>query len=420
MTSPTSSPQYQPDALEVRKNRIGLCLSGGGYRAALFHLGALRRLNEVGLLSKAHTVSSVSGGSIVNGQLAKVWTQLQPDDHGVFVNFAEQVEQPVRVFCGRNIRNYPLVWGRLNPLNWWRFLWKGDSATNLLADQYVRYLVGDLTLQHLTNVQNQGGPNFIFCASSLQTGTGFKFDAESIGDWVVGYTPGRRLPLAVAIAASSAFPLAFPPLVLHLSPEERFRHGHLNNHDGKAFRQDLFLTDGGVYDNFGLEPVWKRHEVIFCSDGGMPFHQNPRPSRWLLGRLVRSQAVVGNQALAVRKRWLMSSYINKVYQGCYWGLGTDIAKYHVDVHGYRDETLDLIRKVRTDLDSFSEGEQLVLMNHGWALAKAALLRHYDNAPNVPGTPPDEDLLTDTAAANRAIRFSSLHFALCRQMRSWLT
>src|SRR5713226_3113267 len=55
---------------------IGLCLSGGGYRAMLFHLGALWRLNEFGMLSKLDRISSVSGGSITAGVLGMNWSQL--------------------------------------------------------------------------------------------------------------------------------------------------------------------------------------------------------------------------------------------------------------------------------------------------------------------------------------------------------
>src|SRR5690349_41406 len=50
---------------------IALCLSGGGYRAALFHLGALRRLNEMGVLSRIDKVAAVSGGSIIAAHLAQ-------------------------------------------------------------------------------------------------------------------------------------------------------------------------------------------------------------------------------------------------------------------------------------------------------------------------------------------------------------
>src|SRR5437879_10945010 len=73
------------------RDGIALCLSGGGFRAALFHLGALRRLNELGFLSKMRTISSVSGGSVANGLLARLWRQftLSLDGSGSFTNFAD-------------------------------------------------------------------------------------------------------------------------------------------------------------------------------------------------------------------------------------------------------------------------------------------------------------------------------------------
>ena len=56
---------------------IGLSFSGGGYRATLFHTGALVRLNEHGLMRKARTISSVSGGSIATAVLAMNWDKLE-------------------------------------------------------------------------------------------------------------------------------------------------------------------------------------------------------------------------------------------------------------------------------------------------------------------------------------------------------
>jgi len=60
---------YVPLPKAERKG-MGVCFSGGGYRASLFHAGAVRRLNEVGLLTSADTITSVSGGSIMTAQLA--------------------------------------------------------------------------------------------------------------------------------------------------------------------------------------------------------------------------------------------------------------------------------------------------------------------------------------------------------------
>jgi NTE family protein len=61
---------------EGTENLIGLAMSGGGFRATLFHLGALIRLNEFGYLPKLDRISSVSGGSITNGLLAVCWKRL--------------------------------------------------------------------------------------------------------------------------------------------------------------------------------------------------------------------------------------------------------------------------------------------------------------------------------------------------------
>jgi predicted acylesterase/phospholipase RssA len=52
---------------------IWLALSGGGFRAAIFHYGCLKRLHEVGLLSHVYAISATSGGSIVAALLARYW-----------------------------------------------------------------------------------------------------------------------------------------------------------------------------------------------------------------------------------------------------------------------------------------------------------------------------------------------------------
>ncbi len=69
---------YVPSPREQRKG-IALCLSGGGFRAELFHLGALRRLNELGVLSRLDTISCVSGGSIFAAFMAQRILPMPPD-----------------------------------------------------------------------------------------------------------------------------------------------------------------------------------------------------------------------------------------------------------------------------------------------------------------------------------------------------
>src|SRR5579859_5794871 len=109
--SPTALANYTALPKEQRRG-VGLCLSGGGYRAALFHLGAIRRLNEVGALAKLDTISSVSGGSILSAFLA---TRLPFPLAGPVA-----MDGIVREFCAftsTNIRDWP-VFSRLLPQNW--------------------------------------------------------------------------------------------------------------------------------------------------------------------------------------------------------------------------------------------------------------------------------------------------------------
>ena len=98
----------------VLRKGIGLCLSGGGYRAMLFHLGVVWRLAELGYLGTEHRwgkhgelgslqrVSSVSGGSITAGVLGLAWNKLDVDSAGVSERFREHVAEPIQSFASRS------------------------------------------------------------------------------------------------------------------------------------------------------------------------------------------------------------------------------------------------------------------------------------------------------------------------------
>ena len=118
---------------------IALCLSGGGYRAMLFHVGALTRLNELGYLPKIDRVSSVSGGSITAGVLGKQWRHLRFNGVGSAENFNELVTEPLRRIAGKTI-DLPSILLGLLPLS---------SVGDRLAGAYGRHLFGKKTLQDL-------------------------------------------------------------------------------------------------------------------------------------------------------------------------------------------------------------------------------------------------------------------------------
>jgi len=356
---------------------IALCLSGGGFRAALFHLGALRRLNEFGLLSRCMTISSVSGGSVMNGVLAYRWKDLVPEGGPIFWNFDKIIGEPIRVFCKKDLRTNTILWGRINPANWFKLAKDDFSVTDLLAKTYAEELGLGFPLTSLPIT-----PKFVFCATNLETGVNWQFTREEIGDYKVGFAPSGPITVAQAVAASSAFPLAFPPLVLKFDDTSQFKGGKGN------FSPDVLkrvpLTDGGVYDNLGLEPVWKDHEYVLVSNAGHPYEFMDDPKQNVVERLTRCFDTTSNQSEAIRKRWLIHSFINMTMKGTYLGIGTDYADYELqESMGYSPSVRELLMKVRTDFDPFSEGEIWCLENHGYSLVDAAIRKHVMSMINPP-------------------------------------
>lgn len=351
---------YKPD---TQRDGIGLCLSGGGYRATLFHLGALRRLNELGILAQVKTISSVSGGSITAAHLA---TALPRPLTGPIADWDARIAQPLRTFTSRDIRTGAVL-NRLLPWNWF----KESTGVEALAARYEQ----NLTSIKLRDLPDK--PNFILCATDMAFGDAWVFEKTRMGAYQPGYIkpPPPDWPLARAVAASSCFPPVFNPLPVSFPPEKYV--------DGKAppgpvrdaAIADLRLTDGGNYDNLGLEPVWKDHAVVLVSDGGALF--DFEGDKNLLWRIARYTAIIENQAISLRKRWLISNFLAGLLEGAYWGIGSARTSYDEhDTVGYtKDLARDCIARIRTDLDAFSEAEAAVLENHGYLLADAAVHKH---------------------------------------------
>jgi NTE family protein len=351
----------------VQRHGIGLCLSGGGFRATLFHLGALRRLNELGVLARVRTFSSVSGGSIAAARLATAvpWPLVEPLDGETWERL---VAGPLRAFTRRNVRTGPVLAQLFNPAAWLG----AASAADRLALRYQRELAPG-TLADLP-----AEPRFVFCATDMAFGVNWEFARDRMGDYLAGRVsphPGYW-PIGRAVAASSCFPPVFNPLRVPFAPN-RFKRGRYPaGLDRDRILDDVRLTDGGVYDNMGLEPVWKSHEVVLVSDGGSVFQRDPVP-RVLWRRLSRYVDLADHQSRALRRRWLLASFGSGALSGAYWGIGSARSSYAPDdTTGYsKDVAARLIAGVRTDLDAFSDAEGAVLENHGYLLADRAVATH---------------------------------------------
>lgn len=369
---------------ERRRNGIGLCLSGGGFRATLFHLGALRRLNELGVLHRVRTISSVSGGSLMALVLADAIRKLGGALTGPFPDFDKQVAKPTDDLTSSNFRGR-LLRRRLNPINFLRGREIVDHMATLLEKDTSK-----LKLRELPSA-----PNFVFCATDMAFGVNWVFERQRMGDYQVGYhsPPPDDYPAGRAAAASACFPPVFNPLRTKFK-ERDFKNGKYTDAETREkCLGGLRLTDGGNYDNMGLEPIWKSHEIVLVSDGGGPFEFTP--DRGLKWRIFRYADIVQNQARALRRRWLIASFTTTnpatsrpVMDGTYWAVSSARSRYiPTDSKGYSKAIArDFIANIRTDLDTFSEGERAVLENHGYFLADVAVRRHV--SPLMPAPVPE--------------------------------
>jgi NTE family protein len=233
-------------------------------------------------------------------------------------------------------------------------------------------------------------PDFVMSATDMAFGVNWVFEKERAGDYQIGYLtpPPSGWPLARAVAASSCFPPVFNPMPIK-AKYDAYTRGNAPEEERKDAARGLRLTDGGVYDNLGLEPVWKSHETVLVSDGGATF--DPEPDKGLFRRLKRYTDIVGNQVSAVRKRWLISNFNSGELTGTYWGIGSLVENYDLPGHpGYPpDLVTDVIAEVRTDLDAFCEAEIKVLVNHGYLLADTAIGRYQ---PQLIGVSPRPGLM----------------------------
>jgi predicted acylesterase/phospholipase RssA len=225
--------------------KLGLALSGGGFRASLYHLGLIRFLRDAGLLSQVSHITAVSGGSILAAHLVLNWGRYNGSTNefdAAASAFLSIVRLDVRNRITRRFPlNVPLRWGL-------RLLGRSHrklTRTGLLEYHYEKYLYGDTSLFELPE-----SPQLHLLATNLSEGCLCSFNRNGL--LMVRRQPGGKVRIdrihaglatvAMAVAASSAFPGFFPPLEL--------TGADVGASAGEFGRQAY--TDGGVFDNLGV------------------------------------------------------------------------------------------------------------------------------------------------------------------------
>jgi predicted acylesterase/phospholipase RssA len=240
--------------------RLGLALSGGGFRASLFHLGLVRFLRDADLLRHVTHITSVSGGSIVAAHLVLNWSRYTGTPQE-FEAAAAEVLRFIRFDVRNRILRRFLLGLPLRTAAWLlRRNYRQLTRTGLLEWHYEKYLYGDRGLFELpenpqlhiltTNVSEGCVCSFhrhgLLVQKRLPTGA-FRFDL----------IPAGLATVPMAVAASSAFPGFFPPMEL--------TSAEIGASEGDFSRQSF--TDGGIFDNLGvrmfrcMEDSWKARDL---------------------------------------------------------------------------------------------------------------------------------------------------------------
>jgi NTE family protein len=368
------APLRQPPVVaavdEHPEQGVALCLSGGGYRAMLFHVGALWRLNELGWLAKLDRVSSVSGGSITAGVLGLHWDSLEFSG-GVARNFDEELVAPIRALAGETIDVWAVLAGILIP---------GKSVGQMVAAAYRKHLFKTTTLQALPDA-----PRFVINATNLQTGVLWRFSKPFMADYTVGLVPNPTVELASAVAASSAFPPILSPLRLKLDPASFATEGRGKNFK-EPFDTDAVLSDGGVYDNLGLETAWKSCKTVLVSDGGGQMQAEPRVHGDWIRQAIRVNSVIDNQVRDLRKRETIAGYQRGEREGSYWGIRSETASFGPPPGSLPcpPQQTAVLAATATRLCAMDAILQERLINWGYAVCDVAMRRWVEPQAPVPG------------------------------------
>jgi NTE family protein len=289
------------------------------------------------------------------------WSRLEFDETGVAREFVSQVVDPIRSMAAKNVDITSVLTGLGLPFT---------SVSDRVVKAYRKHLFAKTTLQDLPD-----RPRFVINATNVESGVLMRFSKPYLADYRVGRINNPDLPLAVAVAASSAFPPFLSPCTVDLEHEEWITDEG-NDLTGEEFRSEIRLSDGGVYDNLGLETAWKRYTRILVSDAGghLGADADP-PSDW--GRhILRVLKVIDNQVRSLRKRQVIEAFKAKQRTGMYVGIRSHTGDYLVDDPLPAD--LYITRRlaaISTRLDAMDADVQEQLINWGYVICDTGLRAH---------------------------------------------
>jgi predicted acylesterase/phospholipase RssA len=413
--------------------KVGIGLSGGGFRAALYHIGVLARLAELDMLRHLEVISCVSGGSIIGAYYyLKVKNLLESkDDNDItcedYIQIVKEIEVDFLKKVQKNIRQEVFTNLFANAKMAYD---KYYSRTHRLGELYEEFFYAPLTKDKKTPVfintlkifpgekDEQGNiipmsdfsikkdnwyrrnkvPNLVLNATTLNTGHNWQFTASWMGEPPASLQPEidmksrlrrmyyadapevyRNFRLGYAVASSSCVPGLFAAFSMpNLYPNV-----------------DLKLVDGGVHDNQGISSLIEQEcKFMIVSDAsGQLSEENTMLNAGPLYTVNRTNGILQerireNEFMEISTRYRSSQLSNLKFMhlrknlypapiswyGCdeplhFLNSGTNFEKNSITPYKIDAKIQDLISKIRTDLDAFSEQEAFALMYSGYQMTK---------------------------------------------------
>jgi NTE family protein len=235
-----------------------LVLSGGGVRAAAFHLGVMLRLAVESRLERVRELSTVSGGSLAAGLVFSRAGLAWPSSDA-FVNAV--LPQTQHALVDHSVQRSAFVRTFRRP--WKLFTSRGDVWAEAL--EKVWEIKG--TLKQIAEL-----PRWFINATCYETGRNWRFSQHHIGDWKFGHNFTQSVPISLAVAASAAIPYMAGLVKLSIEPEGWFSINPATDEPietTKPIRRAVRLWDGGVYENLGVEAVYKPQRGLVQKDIGL-------------------------------------------------------------------------------------------------------------------------------------------------------
>lgn len=359
--------------------KMGIALSGGGIRAAVFHLGVLGRLAEDKLLENITRISTVSGGTLVTGMIFSIAGYKWPTSEFYLQQCLTQARY---YFTKKDIQTKALFWGIRKPLS--LIQKRANLISRSIQDCWkISGNLNDLPLQ----------PRWTINATTYESGKNWRFIPQRrMGDYIVNHVKNPDILLADAMTASAAYPGLIGPFTLDTQRFSWYEYEGKTQIQIQPKFKKLHLWDGGIYENLGVEPLFKigeKHKYhddynfLVVSDASNPIGSKKYTSR-SLKRAIRLINISMDQVRSLRTRTLINHFENNENSGVYLKIGNtgrkilEAVETNVNIidklteNNLSPRDAHLAENFETTLRKLSVDKYNLLYQHGWEVANFTL------------------------------------------------